>query len=704
MSIQAVFAIVGASATKRGAVNIMAQTFAGVKTFQDGLVGNLTGNVVGNVTGAVTNGVVTTGSYADPSWITNVSISKSIRDWRTAEELGILTTNTGAQNSDAWDAAMDAITNVNGAQRWIFGGNSPGNGYVFSRRLVVKRKLIIEGISSFDSNSGTWFRVRDGCGGGLLMAGVADANDGGTGASSSIIRHIIFAGPGNPLTGNINDGALGVLIHAPCTIDHCEFNGWFDGVHINSTVGLGQNSNAVQLINVYSDNNERHGFYTHNSDSNACYFRGCSANNNGNLVGNGQFGWGFYEDGFLGNTYIACQADSNYGDGPDGYGNTGGGYYSTQATNRSIFLGCYAEGGQAVKLQGPMQWIGGAHDGDYQFHDTTAFCLLDSTFMGRQAGFWFENVGGSGDTIGSVLIGGGRGNNNTISMLRPGGDAANGDGTGGPGVLYSGYGYGVYNKAFEFYSYLEPTHPAMGIGMDGAIYTSWPMAMPRARVFFSNGIWIGLSRFEVVSGAPGTNSGEICNQGDLFFNRDRTADYIGSTCRVSGTFGTYSEGRTATAAGGSTFTLSAASAVLKVGDYLSVGDASSHHVTAISGTAVTTAGPALPSGSGLAISYYAPQFVKFGPVTGTNIPDTTGTPGPATQNARRGRVAIASGQSSVTVSNSRVTENSIVHATLQTVDGTLTSVKAVVPGNKTFTIYGNSTATGNVNVCWTLDE
>jgi hypothetical protein len=57
-----------ASATGAGVVTPNAQTFGGVKTFNDGLAGNLTGNVTGNVTGdltgnadTVTNGVYITG-------------------------------------------------------------------------------------------------------------------------------------------------------------------------------------------------------------------------------------------------------------------------------------------------------------------------------------------------------------------------------------------------------------------------------------------------------------------------------------------------------------------------------------------------------------------------------------------------------------------------------------------------------------------
>jgi hypothetical protein len=77
--------------------------------------------------------------------------------------------------------------------------------------------------------------------------------------------------------------------------------------------------------------------------------------------------------------------------------------------------------------------------------------------------------------------------------------------------------------------------------------------------------------------------------------------------------------------------------------------------------------------------------------------DNTGTPGAATINKPAGRVAIAATASSVTVTNSLVSATSIVLATLQTTDGTLTSIKSVVPGAGSFVITGNAAATAAVN-------
>ena len=121
------------------------------------------------------------------------------------------------------------------------------------------------------------------------------------------------------------------------------------------------------------------------------------------------------------------------------------------------------------------------------------------------------------------------------------------------------------------------------------------------------------------------------------------------------------------------------------------------------GTKITLNANVSP-GSDLAISYStATRFSEFGHCNG-GIPDATGTPGVANQNSRRGRVAIAANATNIIVTNSRVTESSIIHATLQTYDSTLTQILSVVPAAGSFTITGNATADKTTNICWTLEE
>ena len=76
-----------------------------------------------------------------------------------------------------------------------------------------------------------------------------------------------------------------------------------------------------------------------------------------------------------------------------------------------------------------------------------------------------------------------------------------------------------------------------------------------------------------------------------------------------------------------------------------------------------------------------------------NVVDASGTPGAATINAVRGRVAIAVGAASVVVTNNLVTATSTVLASLETVNGALTTLLLVTPGAGTITITGNAAAT-----------
>lgn len=82
------------------------------------------------------------------------------------------------------------------------------------------------------------------------------------------------------------------------------------------------------------------------------------------------------------------------------------------------------------------------------------------------------------------------------------------------------------------------------------------------------------------------------------------------------------------------------------------------------------------------------------------LTDSTGTPGAATINEARGRVAIAAAASSVVVTNNQVTANSVVLAVIDqaAADGTLLYIARVVPAAGSFTVYGNAAATAAVTV------
>jgi hypothetical protein len=85
----------------------------------------------------------------------------------------------------------------------------------------------------------------------------------------------------------------------------------------------------------------------------------------------------------------------------------------------------------------------------------------------------------------------------------------------------------------------------------------------------------------------------------------------------------------------------------------------------------------------------------------TNYTDVSATPGNATANALRGQAAFAAGQSICTLTNNQVKPTSTVIPVLDaSADATLTQILRVVPGNGSFTLYGNANATGNPTFTW----
>jgi len=119
-----------------------------------------------------------------------------------------------------------------------------------------------------------------------------------------------------------------------------------NGVILQEVTVINMGQNGVSIIG----NKEitSNGVVNHNSNNWQilnCQFRGCLANglsiqgqdsNAGTCTGlhvvNNR-GWGIYDNSFLGNVYISCQADSNHT----------GSYYIEQDTNYSTFIGCYHE-------------------------------------------------------------------------------------------------------------------------------------------------------------------------------------------------------------------------------------------------------------------------------------------------------------------------------------------------------------------------
>lgn len=83
------------------------------------------------------------------------------------------------------------------------------------------------------------------------------------------------------------------------------------------------------------------GYYFCGNDANACLIIRCGAHN--------CTGWGFYDDGFLGNTFIGCESDSNI---------LGGYYTNAIKPISSAFVSCYSETAPHFEI-GPLCQIWG---------------------------------------------------------------------------------------------------------------------------------------------------------------------------------------------------------------------------------------------------------------------------------------------------------------------------------------------------------
>lgn len=81
--------------------------------------------------------------------------------------------------------------------------------------------------------------------------------------------------------------------------------------------------------------------------------------------------------------------------------------------------------------------------------------------------------------------------------------------------------------------------------------------------------------------------------------------------------------------------------------------------------------------------------------------DTSGTPGNATANTGSGRSAVALGDTAVTITCSQCFADSVVNATAEDIDATLTHFK-VAPGNGSFVLTGNAAATAAFKFRWSI--
>jgi hypothetical protein len=177
--------------------------------------------------------------------------------------------------------------------------------------------------------------------------------------------------PVNPGAGNVE--AHGIRMRGMCLIRNCFLFG-FEGNGINIVASatapaadpaLG-NDNLFRLEGVTIQRSALNGVFVDLADVNA------GSGYNVNVVQNGLYG--IFDSSFLGNTWVACHANSNFS----------GDYKTDNVNASSVFLNCYSEAGFGPSTFATATLVvGGALAGG-----------IDST-----SGFRFIQAGGSGSGV-----------------------------------------------------------------------------------------------------------------------------------------------------------------------------------------------------------------------------------------------------------------------------------------------------------------
>jgi hypothetical protein len=210
------------------------------------LLGNVTGNVLGNVTGnltgnadTVTNGVVTTGSYANPSWIASLSIAQGGTGSNT--QIGALTNllpigeaagfvlKTSGRGTYFWSAesgGAGTAGNTISTTRTSFTTTAGQSSFNVPEYVVGagQLRIYIDGVRQFPSEytetSSTSFVLDSGLPANTKVMAEIDAFVGQT-----ITASVVTSAPTSTLTSTTVQNALNELDQKKAALDSPSFAG-----------------------------------------------------------------------------------------------------------------------------------------------------------------------------------------------------------------------------------------------------------------------------------------------------------------------------------------------------------------------------------------------------------------------------------------------------------------------------------------------
>lgn len=614
------------------------------------------------------------------------------------EELGIHPDNTAEENTDAIEAALAAVESdppaIRAGTYWQFG---KGNFYFDTGITVVHPCFTLAGMSGTFNHGATRFEFP------AESDGIILTNT----AYGSRVTGIVVEGT-NHTAGTAHNGIT--LCGSSQIVDRCvvlEFPN--HGIFINGFSSDPQFNfpDLCKLTNIRLENNGNCGLRVggtggYGEDANQCLIQGVDATSNGIDPDTGNFTdeydrFGISDGSALGNIYVGCHTAANGLMGDE----LGGAYCTFTGSNMSQLVGCYSEAGQM-----PSKFVAGktdVHGGDHGagIDDVQCGCQLKqgevypSLEFPDVKGFGRMSLGCGNDAIGRAFEFQGDGEESEIGLSW----------NKVPSAFSNIYGWNRANGA----------NLARGITGDNSVDIYWPMKLdPTHTVFPFTGFKLGnIAVMQTRDGEPpdtdSHSSGATFNAGDLCLFTGKTPGVVlagrpsATRCTVSGTIGTYAEGRTATATGVPTVTLDSPTAgALSVGQVLTINGVRAR-IDSLSGTTMVMSENITAGGPGLAIAYAAPTWSKCMPLDGGG--DSTGAAGDAEINQIRGKSKIGIGDGAITITNNQCVTGSHIFLTLVgTPDATLTSVHVENITNGTFDIVGNDTATAAVTVHWKVEN
>lgn len=383
----------------------------------------------------------------------------------------------------------------------------PGKTYLISNTLVLTRPVNIYGGAKEStrllfSSGGTYLSAPWKCG--IIAIHTLTAIPGYAGdARKSVLSGFTLEMQAGPTS------MRGLVAAAPIYVKEVDAYGFSsDGFAVmaasNASSPIQGNANGTTFTNCSGQSNGGSGFYFKGDDANACLLAGCRAPQN--------IGYGFHDDSLLGNTYVACETDSN----------TAGGYFVTNLKpTRSTFVGCYAESNQTPSWDIGSRCIRIGTQGDVQNLSSVAGLALSA----MPSGDGYVNKGlafAQSDTVANALSGG--------EYARIAYD----------GIYYSG----AAGVPWKLAQTLSPNY--VDILSNGAASIRFPNSnitgnIKVSRPYFPDGLSLGGSgRSAIVGAGTAAPTSGTYDAGAIWLNDLPTAGgFIGWVCVTAGTPGTW---------------------------------------------------------------------------------------------------------------------------------------------------------------------